>query len=82
METFGFYFAALDVRQHSERHASALAELLRVTGLRSDDYTKLEEVERVQLLEYLLRDPRVLTRPGLQLSNETTQLLQTFQAIR
>ena len=34
VETFGFYFAALDVRQHSERHASALAELLRVTGLR------------------------------------------------
>jgi phosphoenolpyruvate carboxylase len=82
VETFGFYFAALDVRQHSECHASALAELLRVTGLRHDDYTKLAEEERVELLEYLLSDPRVLTRPGLQLSNDTQQLLQTFQAIR
>jgi phosphoenolpyruvate carboxylase len=81
VETFGFYFAALDVRQHSERHASALAELLRVTGLRNDDYTKLEEAERVQLLGYLLRDPRILTRAGLQISNETSQILQTFQAI-
>jgi phosphoenolpyruvate carboxylase len=82
VETFGFYFAALDVRQHSERHASALAELLRMTGLRDDDYTQLPEEERVHLLEYLLRDPRVLTRPGLQLSNETSHILQTFQAIR
>ena len=82
VETFGFYFAALDVRQHSERHASALAELLRVTGLRDDDYTQLAEEERVQLLAYLLGDPRIVTRPGLQLSSETRQLLQTFQAIR
>lgn len=82
VETFGFYFAALDVRQHSERHASALAELLRVTGLRDDDYTQLAEEERIHLLEYLLRDPRVLTRPGLQLSNETSHILRTFQAIR
>jgi phosphoenolpyruvate carboxylase len=81
VETFGFYFAALDVRQHSERHASALAELLRVTGLRDDDYTQLEEEERVRLLEYLLRDPRILSRPGLQLSNETSHILSTFQAM-
>ena len=82
VEIFRFYFVALDVRQHSERHAAALAELLSVTKLRHDDYMKLNEPERVQILENLLRDPRTLTRPELPLSEETWQLLHTFDAIR
>jgi phosphoenolpyruvate carboxylase len=81
VECFGFYFAALDVRQHSDCHAAALAELLQVTGLYKSDYRRLAEAERIQLLEYLLRDPRILTRPGLQLSKETQHILKTFQAI-
>lgn len=82
VEVFGFYFVALDVRQHSKRHSSALAELLQATGLRQDDYTALPEDERVGILENLLRDPRLLTRPGLQLSPQTTHILNTFRAIR
>jgi phosphoenolpyruvate carboxylase len=89
VELFGFHFAALDVRQHSERHASALAELLRVTGLAealSDPparaYLEMDEEERVRLLERLLCDPRVLPRRGLQLSRETATVLGTFEAIR
>ncbi|MBX5451476.1 phosphoenolpyruvate carboxylase [Thermogemmatispora sp.] len=93
VELFGFHFAALDVRQHSERHAQALSELLRVTGLATTlaaeagdspakDYLEMTEEERVQLLERLLRDPRVLPRRGLQLSRETATVLGTFEAIR
>ncbi len=82
VEVFGFHFAALDVRQHSERHAAALAELLRVTGLCRNDYLQFNEVERVTLLEHLLRDPRVLWRAGLALSQQTAHVIQTFQAIR
>ncbi|MBO0792613.1 MAG: phosphoenolpyruvate carboxylase, partial [Ktedonobacteraceae bacterium] len=82
VETFGFYFASLDVRQHSERHAAALAELLRVTGLRQDDYLALDEDARVRILENLLRDPRILTRPNLSLSPDASHILATFQAIR
>ncbi|BCL82990.1 phosphoenolpyruvate carboxylase [Ktedonobacteria bacterium brp13] len=81
VEVFGFHFAALDVRQHSERHAAALSELLQVTGLRSDDYRTLPEEEKLQILDRLLNDPRILTRPGLVLSDETCHILNTFQAI-
>lgn len=81
VEVFGFYFAALDVRQHSERHASALAELLQVTQLRNDDYMKLTEAQRIEVLENLLRDPRILYRAGLPLSEETQQVIDTFHAI-
>jgi len=82
VELFGFYFVALDVRQHSERHARALAELLQVTGLCEQDYSQLEEAERLRILEMLLRDPRILTRPGLQLSEDTWHILRTFQGVK
>lgn len=82
VEVFGFHFATLDVRQHSARHAAALAELLQVTGLCYQDYKKFNEAERVALLEYLLRDPRLLWRPGLALSQETAHVIHTFHAIR
>lgn len=82
VEVFGFHFAALDVRQHSERHAMALAELLHITGLIQKDYTKLSEAERLEILENLLRDPRILSRPGLQLSSNTHHVLNTFKSIR
>ncbi len=82
VQVFGFHFAALDVRQHSERHASALAELLSVTGLIEGDYRALDEAERVRVLENLLRDPRVLPRHELRLSADTTHILETFDAVR
>lgn len=82
VEVFGFHFAALDTRQHSARHEAAIAELLSVTGISKEDYTKLDEEERVKVLEYLLRDPRLLTHAGLVLSDATSHILNTFSAIR
>nr|HET6902828.1 phosphoenolpyruvate carboxylase [Ktedonobacteraceae bacterium] len=82
VQVFGFYFAALDVRQHSERHAAALAELLQVTGLLAVDYSQLDEPERVKIVSNLLSDPRVLPRHGLRVSAETEHVLHTFEAIR
>ena len=82
VEVFGFHFGSLDVRQHSERHAAAIAELLRVTGLHQGNYMTLREEERLTILEDLLHDPRILTRPGLQLSADTAHILRTFQTIR
>ncbi|HTK10205.1 MAG TPA: phosphoenolpyruvate carboxylase [Ktedonobacteraceae bacterium] len=82
VELFGFYFVPLDVRQHSERHAAALSELLKATGLCADDYTTYNEEQRLSILENLLNDPRILTRPGLVLSDDTCHILNTFHAIR
>ena len=81
VEIFGFYFASLDTRQHSTRHAQALAELLQVTGLRDDDYTKYAEEQKLTLLQELLHDPRILSRPGLALSGDTQHIIDTFHAI-
>src|SRR5579883_591037 len=82
VQVFGFHFAALDVRQHSEQHAKALAELLQATGLLKGDYRSLDEAERVRSLEDLLSDPRVLPRHLLDVSEEISHILATFDAIR
>jgi phosphoenolpyruvate carboxylase len=81
VQIFGFHFAALDVRQHSERHANAISELLQVSGL-CQNYSSVNEIERVHILEKLLRDPRVLPYDDLDLSAETWHVLNTFHAIR
>ncbi len=82
VEVFGFHFAALDTRQHSQRHATAFAEILQITGLRSEDYTTMSEDERIEVLEYLLRDPRLLTHADVPLSQSTAHILNTFHAIK
>ncbi len=81
VQVFGFHFAALDVRQHSERHTSALNELLCAAGLHKH-YRGLSEEQRVDLLGSLLSDPRILPRSELSLSKETQHVLLTFDAIR
>jgi phosphoenolpyruvate carboxylase len=82
VQVFGFHFAALDVRQHSERHAAAIADLLSVTGLLQKDYQQLDEEARIELLGNLIQDPRIFPRQNLQLRPETIHVLATFDAIR
>ncbi|GCE11467.1 phosphoenolpyruvate carboxylase [Tengunoibacter tsumagoiensis] len=82
VEVFGFHFAALDVRQHSERHAAALDDLLRASGWRAEGYRSLEEEEKIAVLEQLLRDPRLLIRSDLAVSAETRHIVETFRTIR
>ena len=48
VETFGFYLLALDVRQESNRHTEAIAELLAKT--RDIDYDSMNESERCKVL--------------------------------
>ncbi len=82
VQVFGFHFAALDVRQHSERHAAALGELLLATGLLQEDYSTLNETERIRVLDDLLRDPRILATHDVKLSESTSHLLETFASMR
>jgi len=49
LNVFGFHLASLDIRQHSARHASAIAEVLK-RGRVADNYEELSEEDRVELL--------------------------------
>jgi phosphoenolpyruvate carboxylase len=80
-ETFGLHFAALDVRQHSKVHASVVAELLRL-GEVCEDYLALDEDEKVAVLGRELSNPRPLSPPGGQLSDDARAMLEVFELLR
>jgi phosphoenolpyruvate carboxylase len=79
-EVFGLHAATLDIRQHSERHNNALAEVLRVAGV-CDDYLALSEPERVELLAREVATPRPLVPARLPYSAPTAEIVQTFRTV-
>jgi phosphoenolpyruvate carboxylase len=79
--TFGFHFAALEIRQHSERHERALAEILAATG-HAGRYADLDEDGRVRLLGQILDEGRPLPVSAARLSAETRETLETFGVVR
>ena len=77
---FGFVFTRLDVREHSERHLAAFADLVHTHELAPDDPQAMGEAERRALLDRLLAHPRYveLSRHG---SSATREVLRTFQVM-
>jgi phosphoenolpyruvate carboxylase len=71
---FGFHLAAMDVRQNSDVHERAVAELLKVAGA-ADDYLALAEKDRAALLLSELAHARPLRSPYADYSAETAREL-------
>ncbi len=78
---FGLHLAALDLRQHSQRHLAALTEI--TTGLRLEkDYAAMNEAERAQWLTAELSTPRPLVATDAHYTSETTETLNVFRVAR
>lgn len=80
VELFGFHTATLDVRQHSQEHENAMAEILSKMNI-VPDYGKLPEEEKIDLLEKLLNEPRPITSPYLEYSDSTQECLDVYRTI-
>ena len=81
VEVFGFHLATVDLRQSSDKHQAAVAELLEAAQMCSS-YAALDESQRREVLLRALRDPRPLRVPN-QAYNETTQReLAVFETAR
>lgn len=78
VELFGFHTATLDIRQHSQEHESAIAEIFQKVGI-SSDYSELSEEEKIALLTEVLNDPRPLTSPYFEYSESTEECLAVYQ---
>ncbi len=78
---FGLHLATLDIRQHSSVHEHALSELLRISGV-CDDFSALNEPQRLELLRTELRTARPLMPRDITLSDETRELLYTLGVVR
>ncbi len=79
VDVFGFHLATLDLRQNSAVHARVAAELLHTAGV-IDDYAKLDENARCDLLIRELSHGRLLASPFASYSEETRKELETLAA--
>ncbi|CAB3672478.1 phosphoenolpyruvate carboxylase [Achromobacter animicus] len=84
LEVFGFHLATVDLRQSSDVHEAALAELFSRAGVTHNgkplDYLALSEEERVDLLRTELAQARPLASPWIAYSEDTTRELAVLRA--
>lgn len=81
-ECFGFHLARLDIRQHSEIHRMAAAELLLKAGIVKSGYLALPEQDKLKILSAELASMRPLVPDYVNLSGETKEVLDTFRTIK
>ena len=79
VQSFGFYFASLDVRQDSAMHQSAVALVLNQTGTQPVDYKSLTEEEKIELL---LIPNKILTELQLQPGSLEEDTVMSIRAMR
>lgn len=78
---FGFHTASIDMRQVSDVHEAVIAELLAAAGVEAD-YAALPEARKLEVLLDELRQPRPLTLPWHQYSEQTRGELAIFARAR
>ena len=81
VDVFGLHLASLDLRQHSERHRAALAEITAALDL-PDDYLSMDEAARAAWLTAEIATPRPLVAADATYSRETTETLNVFRVAR
>ncbi len=82
VSAFGLGVATMDVREHSEKHHHALAQLFDRVGELDRPYADLTAAERFELLSDELGRRRPLAPSPPALDDDGTRTLATFDAIR
>ena len=78
----GLHLAALDVREHADKHHAALAALYDALGELPVPYAELDRGERAALLSRELAGRRPLTARAAELPPAAADVLAVFDAIR
>jgi len=78
----GLSLATMDIREHADRHHTALAALFDRLGDGSHPYASLSREERRRLLSAELQSARPLKSPATRLTGDSDAMLQLFETIR
>jgi len=78
---FGFHLARLDIREESSRHSQTVAEILQLSGQRSD-YLTQNEASRIMTLQQQLDHGQALNFEERKLSQDSARVLEVFHVIR
>lgn len=79
VQVFGFALAALDIREHSDRHEVAVADLLAAAG--KPGYRTLNEEDKVRALTEELLNPRPLVMPDWRGDSGTERVREVYRVI-
>ncbi|MGH3685073.1 MAG: phosphoenolpyruvate carboxylase [Pseudonocardiaceae bacterium] len=82
VRALGLHLAALDVREHAERHHAALAALYDPLGELATPYAELDRGARAALLSRELAGRRPLTARSAELPPAAADVLAIFDTIR
>lgn len=81
VEVYGFHLANLDIRQESNVHEQAIAEVAEYLKILPRPYQELSEPERVQWLTHELQTRRPLIPTNLPFSDKTNETISTFRML-
>jgi phosphoenolpyruvate carboxylase len=79
VQTFGLHLAVLDIRQNSNFHDKAMAQLLTAAGLDGADYPDWPEERRLEFLNRELEIPRPFAPSKAQLGAEARAVLECYR---
>ena len=79
VQTFGFYLMRLDIRQESNVHSDAVADLLSHLNI---DYMALPEAEKLTLLAKHIASATIIDTHHIELQDMTKEVLEVFNVIR
>jgi phosphoenolpyruvate carboxylase len=82
VRTFGFHLASLDIRQNSEYHDRAVAQLLKLAGNEGRNYETWPEERRLRLLDRELASPRPFTVSSATLPPEAEATVDCLRLVR
>jgi phosphoenolpyruvate carboxylase len=79
VQVFGFHLASIDIRQHSSKHESAVAEIMAQLKI-TDNYQELSESERVAVLNQAIAQNKSMA--NVELSTDTQETVALFRTIK
>ncbi len=82
IEMFGFHLATLDVRQNSEFHDLAIAEILTAAGIADgENFPKWPEQKRLAFLNAELQSSRPFLHDGARIGEHADNVLDTHRVL-
>lgn len=80
IKVFGFYIASIDLRQDSSINEKCIEELLKNAKI-VNDYTNLDEREKVKILLKVLKDPRPLSSSYIKKTEALKKELEIYYEV-
>ncbi len=81
VDSIGFQLAVLDIRQNSQFHDRAMAQLLTAAGMEDTDFPGWPEEKRIEFIAKELATPRPFLLPGVSAGAEAEAVLGCYRIL-